>query len=703
MLLVLVSLIGTLAGEQSKPSLEAQLQAAIHRETVKGDVQGAIEDYKRIADGAHDDPSTAVQALLRLAGCYQRVGDVQASEIYERILRDHPEEKEAVATARARLARISPANSARRSTEPIERVIWTGDGVPLEAAITPDGRYLAYADSNSKGNLVVRDLITGTVRPLTTTADWGADLPQYAGAVSISPGGKQVAYAWLVSRRVDGRVVSSWQLRIRSLSTPAPEDGRLVYEHDANQWFAPTGWTPDARAVLVGLKRPDNTRQIALVSTTDGSVTVLKTLNWRGGHSSISPDGKWVAFDAPASEETSQRDIFVLAVDGSQQGTVLSGPSRESVIGWTPDGRHLLFTSDRRGPLSLWSQSMDGAKPTGDPVLLRADTRGFALDVADRSGAIPLLVMTDNRTIFTAPIRAGGGERSMAQAPVTTPWPSVSQPRWSPDGHSVSFLTNRVPNAAPDSFLSIHSFATGRLQEVPIKLTYIWEYQWTPDGKGFVARATDYQGRNGIFRMEMSGEVRPIELARTGERLVAPRLSADGRHAYYARLGNAPDLRSLVVRDLQIGTNREVPLPYPGRFVSASPNGEYAAGVENAGKVTYVWVVAMRDGRGTRVLELKQPNAVRGVDWLHDSSGLLVTTPRASGPGVDVWRVSSPGGERVKLDVDARHTFGADMVVHPDGSQVAFRGGGPLKFEIRLLENYLPSAQGPASDRRREP
>ena len=42
----------------------------------------------------------------------------------------------------------------------------------------------------------------------------------------------------------------------------------------------------------------------------------------------------------------------------------------------------------------------------------------------------------------------------------------------------------------------------------------MWEYDWTPDSTGFVMRATDYKGRNGIFKADLAGEVTPIALAR---------------------------------------------------------------------------------------------------------------------------------------------------------------------------------------------
>jgi hypothetical protein len=58
-----------------------------------------------------------------------------------------------------------------------------------------------------------------------------------------------------------------------------------------------------------------HTNEIAMVSLQEGSIRVLKSLEWQQGpiKTSLSPDGRYIAYDAPAG--ASPRDIFVLAVD----------------------------------------------------------------------------------------------------------------------------------------------------------------------------------------------------------------------------------------------------------------------------------------------------------------------------------------------------------------------------------------------------
>ena len=55
---------------------DAAFKAAMDKETVEGDLRGAIEQYKKIAQS--QDRSIAAKALIRMAECYQKLGDVQA-------------------------------------------------------------------------------------------------------------------------------------------------------------------------------------------------------------------------------------------------------------------------------------------------------------------------------------------------------------------------------------------------------------------------------------------------------------------------------------------------------------------------------------------------------------------------------------------------------------------------------------------------
>ena len=69
----------------------------------------------------------------------------------------------------------------------------------------------------------------------------------------------------------------------------------------------------------------------------------------------FSPDGQFVAYDLPSADAGNQRDVYVMAVDGSREIPAVIDPNQDIVMGWSPDGKFLLFASDRSGSMSLWA------------------------------------------------------------------------------------------------------------------------------------------------------------------------------------------------------------------------------------------------------------------------------------------------------------------------------------------------------------
>jgi len=99
---------------QAPTKAQAAFKAAMDKETVEGDLKGAIEQYKKLAQSS--DRALAARALIQMAGCYQKLGDAEARKIYEQIVRDYGDQREAVTIARARLGAAS-ATAARAGME----------------------------------------------------------------------------------------------------------------------------------------------------------------------------------------------------------------------------------------------------------------------------------------------------------------------------------------------------------------------------------------------------------------------------------------------------------------------------------------------------------------------------------------------------------------------------------------------------------
>jgi Tol biopolymer transport system component len=252
------------------------------------------------------------------------------------------------------------------------RQVW--DNGDSTGAPSPDGRYLSYVNWYT-ANLAVRDLETGTNRDLTDEGTWMGK-SQFAYYSVWSPDGRRIAYTWANGDIFELRVVA------REGGKPA-----VVYRNEELVWLRPHAWTQDGERILTLLRRKDRTNQIVLVSAADGSVQVVKTLDWRYPLiMSLSPDGRTIAYDLVADKEadiSATRDLYLLAADGSQESVLVRHPANDYGPVWTPDGKHVVFVSDRGGTASVWMIDVRENRPQGharlvNPSIRRMFPMGFA-------------------------------------------------------------------------------------------------------------------------------------------------------------------------------------------------------------------------------------------------------------------------------------------------------------------------------------
>ena len=119
----------------------------------------------------------------------------------------------------------------------------------------------------------------------------------------ISADGKQIAYAW-------HNTENYFDLRVASADGLGLAGGLRQSEMECTGVY---GWFPGNRRVLATFSGSGASR-IAAVSVDDGSLVVIKTLDWRSSNRlSLSPGGRFVAYSFPPDDGSPQRDIFLLS------------------------------------------------------------------------------------------------------------------------------------------------------------------------------------------------------------------------------------------------------------------------------------------------------------------------------------------------------------------------------------------------------
>jgi Tol biopolymer transport system component len=586
--------------------------------------------------------------------------------------------------------------SAQGSTGSVAtRQVWT---LPPRAeifggAVSPDGRYIPYIDwaPEHHGDLFLHDLTTGNDRRLTNTAGPGSPSPedQFAEEASFSRDGRQLAYTWF-----DGKK-DRYEIRLVNLEGTAVPTFRKLFDNEDIFWVVPYDWSPDGKWIAVRVQRKGRSVQIGLVAVRDGSLRVLKSVDWRGpSRMSFSIDSKYLAYDLPASDTSEERDIFLLAIDGSRESAAVVHPSNDTLVSWSPEGQELLFASDRRGSRDLWALPVREGKPASEPYLLKRDL-----------GEMEPLGLTATGKLYSIASNLGTdiqvGAFDLATGRVSAPVPAVQTfvgsnqaPDWSPDGRFLAYLSHRGSPSERRFVIGIRSIEDGQTREIAPAVRQLdlgGGIRWSADGRSFLGAGEDLKGRNGIFRIDaQTGRISEIVTQERGG-ISMPVESNDGKSLYY-RKALGPEA-AFLKRDLATGNERQLIRETGLGALFLSPDGRYIAASrpDPATKSSILLLIPAGGGEPKELMRRTQPEIPTVYTWTPDSMSILARIVHGQEKG-ELWRVPIDGHPPVKLDATVENKVRVARV-HSDGRQIAFQVNEPPKpTEVWVTENFLPKA-----------
>ncbi len=274
---------------------------------------------------------------------------------------------------------------------------------------------------------------------------------------------------------------------VRFLS--ASRNGDLCYAFDGEIWVRPAG-AAESRRLEVSVSADQRTLAVEPIDVTD-EVTEFD----------VAPDGSEIAFIA-------RGEVFVASTEHGTTRRITNTPEQERSVSFSPDGRSLLYASERGGSWKL-----------------------YRTDLTDK----------DEPNFFNA--------TALKETPVLESDLETFQPHFSPDGTEIAYLEERTT-------LKVLNLKTGASRTIlPGDLNYSYSdgdqwYEWSPDGRWFAVQFLSHtRWSSEVGLIPASGEGRLVNVTKSGYEDVVPQWAMKGEVLFW--LTDRQGLRS------QAGEGRE--------------------------------------------------------------------------------------------------------------------------------------------------
>jgi Tol biopolymer transport system component len=690
------------------------LRAAIETEEVDGNLKAAIEQYKHVIKVAGANRAVAVQALLRLGGCYEKRGPEEARRTYQQLIRDYAEQAREVAAARQRLAALVAGAPARvRDSRLTIRRVPNLDNRFAYPRPSPDGKYLAFLDWTS-GNLAILDLATGATRTLTKDGSFG-ETGGFAQVSAWSRDSSRIACQWVVVGPNGNRS----ELRIVSLGGEKPPETIAI---PGATWIMPHDWSPDGSRILCSYGQGRVTSSFALVGTGNGAIDKLDLPP--GGlllQCQFAREGDAILYSASPDGKAGRRDIFLRNLKTGVTTPIVQHPAEDLLVGILPGTEWLFFASDRQRRLDLWAVPLRQGKADGQPVLVKQGLGRLVPLGFTNDGRYYYATLSASDDVFLADFDPGTGKVTSEARKFPSRWDGASgSPSLSPDGESLAYLVSRDPNPitsmhTADS-LVVQSLKDSTAEPVVVGfeefgLEGVTNPCWLPDGKAVVLGGyRNQEQETALYRVDLPGLRKTrIYSAADGRRLGRHECASGGPFMYVvsADARQAAGQPVQVVRiDVSGGNEREVFRAPQGQDISSialSPDGRTLSVITRLDRYRRALLVMPSEGGTPRQIhEFRQPLGGVSHVWAPDGRSILYVQGPENRTSF-LRSVRADGGGPVPETVFQWTVQFFDLRFHPNGRLLAFTGrpNDSTSSEVWVIENLREELKMLASPARR--
>ncbi len=230
----------------------------------------------------------------------------------------------------------------------------------LQPAISPNGDRVAFfSDRKDYTDIYVLDIKTKKIVSRIASQEQRSYIETFhpfRSGIAWSPDGTRL----LLISRIQGKE----RLTIFDVKKKKKVDEIRI---DLENVVFPD-WSPDGGSVVFSASQ-QGASDLYLLKLSTRKIRRLTADRSCELHPRFSPDGAWIAFDSYSEADSlgvqtvgrQTTDIYMIRQDGSELRRLTSNPFDDRSPAWMPDGRNLIFTSNRNGLENLYVMDIDSS------------------------------------------------------------------------------------------------------------------------------------------------------------------------------------------------------------------------------------------------------------------------------------------------------------------------------------------------------
>ena len=538
-------------------------------------------------------------------------------------------------------------------------------------------------------NLALCDLRTGDVTLVTTG---GSAKPQRR-VVEIAVGPDQrLAFVW--SEEAPGKAPFGIQ-EVREIRRDGSGQ-RTVFKPEAgDRYVRLLEWIPARDALLVAVANTADVQRLGVVPLNGSAPTWVKEFEQVAPEIlKVSADGRYVAFDMVPEPGNPARDIHVLDLDTRREWPLVEHPATDLTPIWAPDGRTLVFSSDRLGTMGVWKVATTNGHASSEPVLVRDLGRSIPTPREFTDGALLFGLAKGWHDVYTAAIDLERGTVGQPARISSRPLDQNMAADWSFNGDRIVYVTGAIMfGETPGStHIAVKERSTNTERLLPhegvINQTRL---RWSPDARLILKNWSDVGTRlrkAAIVSAETGETIRELQLEPGTDGIEW----SHGGDRIYSIAGNRIVSTSLI-SSLTTELHRVPPPDGINAFggLALSPDDRWLAFgtqslAEGGKRRCVIHIVPTNGDPPMERARFDQPCS--GFAWSHDGRWLVFSVG-ANGTLFDqssLWTVDTGAGEPRPLRLTMEGIV--QIRLHPNGREILFAAGTPHS-EVWLLEGFL--------------